>query len=166
MKQGTSSVLFGCHSVVHSVLVILSWRKVHKRWPSWWQVVCILIHDIGHWGRDYLNDVETKREHWIVGAVLAGRLFGMRGFLLVAGHDAYSGWPRSKLYKPDKYSWCLAPVWWLLSNELFEPKLRMGMGRLDAVRDFKQRTRHNIESGEFRPTHDFYLERTRGRLPE
>lgn len=159
LKQGTWSVLFGCHSAVHSLLVLIAWARLYRRSPNWWQIVCILIHDIGHWGKDYLDNEEEKRKHWRAGSMLALRLFGRKGLHFVAGHDRYSGFPESELLKPDKYSWHIAPVWWLLSNQIFEPKLKMGYSRMGAVKRFKDSVRRSIESGKYRPTHDMYIDR-------
>lgn len=71
MTQGTVSILFGCHSPIHSVLVLMSWKKLYRHWPRWWQIVCIFLHDIGHWGLDYLDDVNQKNKHWELGARIA-----------------------------------------------------------------------------------------------
>ncbi len=111
LKQGTVSVLFGCHSLFHSAVVFVAWCKLYHRPPNLWQVVCILLHDIGHWGKDYLDDYEQKKRHGELGARVACSLFGSKGFNLVAGHNPYAGSPRSLLYNPDKYSWVIAPVW-------------------------------------------------------
>ncbi len=160
--QGTISWFLGCHSPVHSFLVLLSWRKLHGRWPVFWQVACILLHDIGHIGLNYLDHAWQKQNHWKRGAYICGALFGEKGFLLVAGHDAHSGYRQSALYKPDKYAAYIAPVWWLVTNTFFEPKMRMGYGRVEAVRRFKEQAKKNIESGAYRSNHDLYLERCRG----
>jgi hypothetical protein len=162
MKQGTISVLIGCHSPIHSALVVLAWRRLYGRWPRPWQVVCIFLHDIGHWGRDYLDDYEQKREHWKLGARIAQRLFGVKGWQLTAGHCSHSGMPLSDLYKADKYSYYLAPRWWLYANLLFEPKLKMGYGLKEAVARFQDQVRESIESGEFRSTHSMYMNRCQG----
>ena len=159
MKQGTVSVLAGCHSPIHSLLVVLAWKRIHGSWPRPWQIVCIFLHDIGHWGLDYLDDYEPKRTHWELGARIAKRLFGDKGYALTAGHCSHSGEPFSDLYKADKYSWHLAPEWWLYSNTFFEPKLRMGYGRMEAVGLFKSQVRESVESGEFRSTHAMYMKR-------
>jgi len=165
MKQGTVSVLVGVHSPVHSFLVLLSWRKLYGRWPKLWQIGCIFLHDIGHWGQNYLDSQEEKERHWIVGAEIAGVLFGEEGFCLVAGHSsrpdglgpAFSY--ISELYKPDKYSWYIAPRWWLWWNCIVEPKIAMGYSRKEAVRRFKAQVKQSIESGEYRSTHSMYLDR-------
>lgn len=162
MKQGTVSVLIGCHSVFHSILVILAWIKLYHTFPTWWQLVCIVLHDIGHWGLDYLDDVDAKRSHWELGARVSGWLLGKRGYLFSAGHDKYSGYPLSPLSKADKYAWHIAPTWWLLSNQIFEPKLRMGYSSMGAVRHFRSRVAENVANGFLHSTHDFYLQRCEG----
>ena len=159
MKQGTISILFGCHSFVHCFLVWLSWRKLYGKFPTFKETVCILLHDIGHWGLDYLNDVEQKKAHWRTGATIAGRWFGFEYFLLTAGHCEYSRLPSSKMAKAYKYSWYIAPRLWVYTNCLFEPKLMNGLSFWKATDLFKARVKDSIESGEFRSTHQFYLER-------
>jgi len=124
-------------------------------------MLCIFLHDIGHWGLNYLDDYEQKKEHWKLGAKIAGKLFGYKGWWICAGHCSHSGIPNSPLYKADKYSWHMAPEWWLYTNALFEPKLRMGYSRIQAVRRFKENVRESIESGVFRSTHSMYLKRCR-----
>ena len=159
MKQGTKSVLFGCHSPVHSVLVTVAWRKLYGSWPKLWQIVCIFLHDIGHLGTDYLDNYEEKKWHWELGAQIARKLFGYKAFLLVAGHSSHYRTP-SALYKADKYSWYIAPRIWIWLNTFAEPELRVGMGRWEAVNDFKANVKKSIESGKWEETHQFYLERS------
>ena len=158
MKQGTWSVLLGCHSAFHSMLVLIAWVKLYGSLPSWWELVCIVIHDIGHWGKNYLDDLEQKRQHWELGAKLAKRLLGDRGFLLVAGHDWYSGHPESRLLKPDKYAFYIAPKLWLFTNLLVEPKIRSnGMGRWEHVNAFRKVVRKKIDAGIYQSSHDVFL---------
>lgn len=159
MKQGTISILIGCHSIMHSFQVVRAWRYLYGRRPRLWELVCIFLHDIGHWGLDYLDSVVEKDEHWRLGARLACRLFGVKGFRLIAGHSGRSTFPISMLYKADKYSWYIAPNWWLLLNYVTEPKLAMGYSRREALVRFKSQVRDSIESGRFRPTHAMYLDR-------
>lgn len=159
MKQGTISVIVGCHSQVHSLLVWLAWMHLYHKIPSPRQTVCIILHDIGHWGKDYLDDVDAKHRHWELGAKIAGKLFGSRYYELCAGHDAYSGYARSELYKADKYSWYIAPYWWIYSNNIVEPKIKCGMKNWDAVLDFKKNVKASIESGQYNPTHDLFEQR-------
>jgi len=160
MKQGTVSVLFGCHSLVHSIIVILAWKRLYRRLPKLWQIVCIFLHDIGHWGLDYLDDFEQKKDHWRLGASVAGRLFGDKGWRMCAGHCSHSGVSLSPLYKADKYSWYIAPMWWLWLNNIVEPKLAINCdSNMDAIRKFREMVKESIESGEFTSTHEMYLKR-------
>ena len=165
MKQGTVSVLLGCHSPFHSVLVIVAWRRLYGCWPSWWEVVCIFLHDVGHWGKDYLDDYKLKRHHAELGAKIAGVLLGRKGYDLVLGHNVYSsGIVQSRLYKPDKYSWVIAPLWWMWTNTIFEPRLiRPGRTRMQSVRDFRNAMRRNWFRGLPKQGHDIYLEQWHGR---
>ena len=158
MRQGTISVICGVHSPMHSILVLLAWRKLYGKWPKPWQIVCIFIHDIGHWGKDYLDDPEQKALHWRLGVRIAKKLFGSKGALLILGHTA-TGAHISALYRPDKYSWHIAPRWWLWWNCIVEPKIAMGYRRWEAINRFKEQVRQSIESGEYRSTHEMYLER-------
>ncbi len=81
MKQGTVSVLIGCHSVIHSLIVLVAWVRLYGKFPVWWQIVCILLHDVGHWGKNYLDNYEEKKQHSILGAKIAGKLFGQKDLL-------------------------------------------------------------------------------------
>ena len=158
MKQGTISVLFGCHSIIHSAVVILTWKAIHKTWPNYWEFGCILLHDIGHWGKDYLDNYEEKKRHAELGAKVARVLFGEKGFDLVAGHNAYNGQSRSKLYEPDKASWLKAPYWWLMTNEFIEPKLvRPGSTRKESINMFREAIAANARNGYAQQGHEIYL---------
>ena len=158
MKQGTWSVLFGCHSIVHSLLVILAWKKVYKLWPKLWEIKCIFLHDIGHWGLDYLNNFEEKQEHWRKGASIAYNLYGREGWTLVAGHTTHSGAPISRLRLPDKHSWLLAPIWWLVTNQIFEPKLqRPRKTKVESAIHWKKKVQEYIDNNSTHPLHDVYL---------
>ena len=144
---------------MHSLVVIKAWKQLYGHWPNLWEVSCILIHDIGHWGKDYLNDYEAKQRHSELGAKVAGFLFGQKGYDLIIGHNAYNGQPRSKLYEPDKYSWVIAPVWWMITNTFFEPKLiRKNSTRKESALMFKNAMRLNMDNGWVKRGHDIYLE--------
>lgn len=158
MSQGTISVLFGCHSVVHSTLVAIAWAKLYGKFPTFQELVCILLHDIGHWGKDYLNNYEQKKHHAELGAKVAYYLFGKGGYELVAGHNLYSGVEKSLLHDPDKYSWVIAPTWWLITNTYFEPKLqRKGSTRRESALMFKKAMKDNMDSGFKEAGHEIYL---------
>jgi len=158
MKQGTWSVLFGCHSFIHSLVVLVAWIKIYHSIPSWWQVICIFLHDIGHWGMDYLDDYEQKKQHGVLGARIAKCLFGQKGYDLIIGHNPYNGSPRSVLFYPDKYSWVIAPIWWLISNTYFEPKLkRRGSTRRESALMFQSAMKKNVDNGYKELGHEIYL---------
>jgi len=164
MKQGTKSILFGCHSIVHSLLVIWAWKILYGKWPKRWQVACIFLHDIGHIGLQYLDDYEAKKQHWRKGAEIAYKFYGDKGYLLVAGHAVHSKFIKSDLYKADKYSWYIAPMWWLIWNNMVEPELMINCkSNIDACRKFKALVKQSIESGEYISTHQMYLDRVSGR---
>ena len=153
------SVLFGCHSPIHSLVVLVAWVKLHHRLPQFWELICILIHDWGHWNIQYLDDYEAKKNHWQLGARIGKRLFGQKAYDLIEGHCAYNGQAQSALYRPDKYSWIIAPLWWMWTNTIFEPKLiRPGRSRIQSARDFKEAMRKNWDDGLVKQGHDIYLE--------
>lgn len=160
MKQGTKSILFGSHSTIHSILVWRAWCILYHEQPEVWQVACIFLHDIGHIGKNYSDNINEKHQHWILGANIARKLFGQKGFDLIAGHDGYNNMPKSKLYKADKYSWYISPYWWLWLNNIIEPYIRFGMGNREAIIEFQAWVKKNVESGEYRPTHDCHTERS------
>jgi len=127
-------------------------------------MICILIHDIGHIGKQYLDNYEEKKKHWRLGAKIGKSLFGEWAWDFLAGHDNNSGAARSDLYKADKYSWYIAPTWWLYLNNIIEPKLCVNCnGKMDAIRKFRIMLSESIESGEYRPTHEMYLDRVNGK---
>lgn len=120
MKSGTVSVLFAEHSIIHSILVIIAWKKLYGKFPYLWEIVCILIHDIGYFGKPYLSTGNID-DHEILGAKIANKLFGKKGFELIYHHRVRNQ-PVSLLEAPDDYSWCLAPVWWLRLTWLLQRK--------------------------------------------
>lgn len=154
MSQGTISILFGCHSVIHSLLVVLAWKKLYKSWPKFWQVVCIFLHDIGYFGLNYLDNKHEKAIHWVLGARVAFYLFGYKGLNFCAGHSSSSGFPKSKLYLADKYSRHLAPFWWCIWQCIVEPKLKCGKPMFQHIREFKAWVKNNVESDNPVDTHN------------
>jgi hypothetical protein len=163
MKQGTASVLFGCHSPIHSFFVWLAWVKLYRRLPWPKEAFCILIHDVGHWGKQYLDDPKLKEEHSILGAKIAGFLFGPKWYDFVLGHNSYKSETRSALFDPDKYSWVIAPAIWQVTNGWFEPKLRRpGQSAWKSVKEFKKAMTENWKAGNPKRGHDIYLEQVKG----
>jgi hypothetical protein len=153
ISQGTISVLIGCHSPIHSYYVTKAWRHLYGKWPEPWEVVCIFLHDLGHWGKNYFEDIELKRQHWKAGARIAGYLFGRKGYKLTAGHCPSSDVPRSLLYMADKTSWVLAPMWWHYLYCLFEPQITKGASVSEHIPRFKEWVNENIARENPRETH-------------
>jgi hypothetical protein len=157
MSEGTRSVLFGCHSPIHAFYVIVAWKELYGKYPKPWELICILLHDLGHLGLNYLSDPEQKKKHWVLGAGIAGALFGQKGMDLVAGHTIHSGFPISRLKKPDKFSHIIASerwmawYYWIEGLEGFPPK------------EWKRRIRAEIEQENWRDCHEVYLDREEGK---
>lgn len=128
MKVGTRSLLFGVHQVFwHPITVLIAWWRLYGR-PSWRELVCIIIHDWGYWGKpDMDGDLGERHPEWA--ANVAGRLFGPAYQDLCLFHSRHYarrfGGEPSKLCWADKLSILYEP-WWLylprawLSGELFE----------------------------------------------
>ena len=103
--------------------------------------------------------VEEKKKHGLLGAKVAKWLFGQKGYDLVIGHCLYKGATKSALHDPDKYSWILAPIWWLVSNQIVEPKLRRrGITRRESAQIWKEAMRKNMKEGFKKLGHEIYLE--------
>jgi len=121
MTEGTKSVLFGCHSIIHSWYVIRAWKICNGEWPKLWQMICILFHDIGLIGKNYLTNKKEKEDHWFLGACICGILFGHKGFDFVASHTKNPFVPMDPKFKAaDRYSWVIANVTWLYTNKWVE----------------------------------------------
>ncbi len=162
LRQGTVSVLIGCHSQVHSLVVLVAWIRLYHSLPKPWQLICILLHDIGHWGKDYLDDYEEKKKHSLLGSRVARRLFGQKGCDLVLGHNLYEDTSKSALHDPDKYSWIIAPLWWMVFIIWAEPKLlRKGTTRRETALMFKEAMSQNMKTGFKVLGHEIYLEQKR-----
>jgi hypothetical protein len=162
MKQGTISILVGCHSPVHTLYVLKAWIGLYHKMPCFWELVCILLHDIGHYNTNYLDNLDEKKNHWRLGAEIGKKLFGMKAFEFMAGHCEYSGYSQSKLYKPDKISQ-IHPFWWSFIYQTFEPNLTKGFKtKRESWQAWQKQVKTSISSGEFRGSHEMYLERIRG----
>ncbi|MFX1340841.1 MAG: HD domain-containing protein [Promethearchaeota archaeon] len=111
MTEGTISVLLAEHNIIHSILVIIAWKKLYGKMPKFWQIVCIFLHDIGYFGRNFMTEKNIEN-HEILGAKIAKILFNKKGYQFVLGHRSKNK-PNSLLEAPDDYSWCIAPIKWL-----------------------------------------------------
>lgn len=125
MKIGTKSILFGVHQFLwHPLTVALAWKRVHRRWPNWWESVCIAVHDLGYWGSPEMDGIRGKL-HPLVGAWLAQEIvwaicaltfrskrtqavLGTRAYMLTLYHSSWMAKmdlrEPSALYLPDKVS--------------------------------------------------------------
>ena len=154
MKEGTKSYLFGCHQfIMHPLLIVLAWKVLYNQMPTLKQIVCIFLHDIGHLGKNYLTHLSEKEKHWILGAKIAKFFFGEYGFWLVYSHHARVEGGKSKLFYADKYSWLIAPRWWLRLNDKVE-----GFDKYRPLDEWLKRVKENFENGCPKGTHDIYLE--------
>lgn len=130
MKRGTKSLLFGCHQfILHPLTVVLAWHHLYHRWPTWRELVCIIVHDWGYWGCEHMDQGEGA-VHPYRGANVVYRLFGLEYFYLCLYHSRHmtkelGNKPVSALYYADKLSFVYTP-WWLyvcigvLTGEIFE----------------------------------------------
>lgn len=74
MKIGTKSLLWGAHQfLLHPLYVYRAWRWLYVRRPSWWELLCILVHDWGYWGLPDMDGDEGLR-HPVRGAEIAATL--------------------------------------------------------------------------------------------
>jgi len=153
MKEGTVSYLFGCHQFIfHPFFVLVAWIKEYHKFPRLWELICIFLHDIGIIGLQVYTNPKQKENHWQLGAKIAQKLFGLKGFYMIAGHTLKSGYSKSKLFKADKLSWAICPFWFLRLNKLIEPQI------LDP-KDFQQFAKINSNAVNPKDNHDFWIER-------
>jgi hypothetical protein len=115
--EGTISWLVGFHSIFHSIYTYLAWIKLYKKVPTFRETFCIFIHDIGYCGMNYYTN-KSHEGHEILGAKIAGKLFGKEYHTLVLKHRVFD----SKLEKPDEYSHCLMPLFIMKCQWLAERK--------------------------------------------
>ncbi len=112
---GSRSLLFGVHQfALHPFFVLIAWIKLYG-WPSWRELICIVVHDWGYLGKPNMDGAEGMR-HPEFGAYLVNRLFGSDYFYLILLHSrhyakALNEEP-SKLCWADKLSIAYEP-WWL-----------------------------------------------------
>jgi len=154
MTEGTKSYLFGCHQFfIHPLITLIAWIRLYKKPPKFWEIACIFLHDIGHIGKNYLSNYEEKKNHWCLGSVIAYKLFGQKGDNFVAGHTSQSPYPRSRLFYADKYSWVIAPEWWLRLNDKIEK-----FGQQRPLKTWRKIIKENWEAGCPKGNHQIYLE--------
>ena len=161
MNEGTKSYLFGCHQFFfHPLWVLFAWRLEYKSWPKLWQIICILLHDVGIIGRQYIAVDESKLGHWMLGANIAQRLFlrldmpkiAWKSWVLIAGHcPNESSLPKSKLFISDKRAYLIEPMWMKWLNYYLEDF------RISNPIDWTERVRANLKCREPLGSHELYL---------
>jgi len=114
MKVGTRSLLFGVHHfLIHPIFVFLAWVKLYGT-PSWREVICIIIHDWGYFGKVNIDGIEGET-HPELGANIAQKLFGEDYAKLCLYHSRHYakkyGAVPSKLCWADKFS-ISYELWW------------------------------------------------------
>ena len=112
---GTKTLLFGVHQIlIHPLMVTLAWAKLYHTFPTWRELLCIMVHDWGYWGRPNLKNEDGDR-HPEFGAELAGKVLGPEWKNFILGHSSFyiarNGVKKSKLLAPDKYWHCMIPLW-------------------------------------------------------
>jgi hypothetical protein len=45
---------------MHPVLVLIAWRKLYRTWPTFWEMVAIVIHDWGYFGKPNMDGPEGE----------------------------------------------------------------------------------------------------------
>lgn len=115
MTLGTKTLLFGVHQfLIHPILVIIAWIKIYKSFPSFRELVCIFIHDLGYWGKPSLKNADGDK-HPELGGQIAWWLFGNEWKDFVLGHSSFyvkrNCMQRSKLFYADKYWHNMIPLW-------------------------------------------------------
>jgi len=115
MTEGTRSWLFGFHNILHSIAVYVAWIKLYKKIPTFMETFCILIHDVGYCGMNYITN-KSHEGHEVLGAKIAGHIFGKKGYDLCIGHRSHG----KALEVPDEYSHILMPMWVIQLQHVFE----------------------------------------------
>lgn len=170
MTEGTKSYLFGCHQfLLHPLWVLMAWKLEYKAWPCWWELICILLHDVGICGRQYMSNDKAKEGHWELGAALSSKIimyltprrkrltlsptpYWYRARKLIAGHcPNESHLPKSKLFIPDKRSFLVAPIWWEWWNYWVE-----GFKTTNPIQ-WRKQVRENLKRKDPMGSHELYL---------
>ena len=129
MTTGTKSLLFGVHQVLwHPITVLIAWVVLYRAPPSWKELLCIVIHDWGYWGKPNMDGPEGE-SHPEWAARFAEKHLGKEYRDLCLYHSRHyarrDGSTPSRLCWADKLSICYDPRWFYLlraklSGELFE----------------------------------------------
>lgn len=133
MEVGTKSLLFGVHQFIwHPITVYRAWKELYGK-PTWGELICIIIHDWGYWGKPNMDGPEGEN-HPIWSAMWAFKHLDRYHqtkyhywlCLLHSRHTARTMRKEpSRLCYADKLSFKYDPWWFYLprawlSGELFE----------------------------------------------
>ncbi len=126
MKLGKKSLLFGVHQfILHPVTVLFAWIYLYG-FPSWNELVCIIIHDWGYWFCSDMDGHDGSR-HPEFAARLAGKWFGQYYYDLCLYHSRHyarrAGAEPSMLCWADKLSIKYEPSWLYLPRALASGEL-------------------------------------------
>jgi hypothetical protein len=126
----------------HPITVALGWHQLYGCWPTWPELVCIGLHDIGYWGKPNIDGEEgdTHPEygaglaHWLLEptywevlgetddqssgwSVLKQKTYWLEFCLFHSRHYAAKyGKEPSKLCWADKLSCAYDPWWFYLTR--------------------------------------------------
>ncbi len=132
MKTGTKSLLFGVHQFIwHPVTVYIAWVWLYKKFPNWKELICIIIHDWGYWGKKKMDDDEGQR-HPELAAIIALMLLDeefddtyYQLCLYHSRHYAKNDYAEpSKLCWADKLSILFDPFWLYLPRAWLSGELK------------------------------------------
>jgi len=140
MTVGTKSLLFGVHQfIIHPIVVLVAWFNLYGL-PTWRELICIVIHDWGYFGKPNMDGPEGE-SHPELGASIAGWLFGRRHRSLCLYHSRH--YARRHHLEPSKLCWAdklsiMYEPWWLylprawMSGELHEYRRLAAGGKMAA----------------------------------
>ena len=103
--------------LLHPVFVFLAWLIIYRRLPRLYELMAIITHDLGYWGKRDMDGAEGE-SHPEATARIWQRHFGKFGERVadeILGHSGYyvryNGAVLSKLYRADKLAGALYPMW-------------------------------------------------------
>lgn len=155
LKRGTKSILFGVHQFLwHPFTIWRAWRYLYKRNPTAYELIAIFCHDLGYWGKPYMDSPEGQTHpeggatiamhlaYWL--ARVRGRsrdtatVIGIRVYRLSLFHSTHyaqkKNAPVSALYLPDKVCILFDPKWFYLLRGKWSGEVYEYAGRENAQR--------------------------------
>jgi hypothetical protein len=157
MKIGTKTLLFGSHQfVIHPILVFIAWVKLYKKLPNFKELICIIIHDWGYWGKPNLDGPEgEKHPIWAAMWIAGNTDWSLDYSWLCLYHSRFmakmDNHPVSKLCLPDKYGVALAPAWlWVFLGNL-----------TGEIKEYRAQTNYEISNagpcqGQYKSSFEFF----------